>query len=64
MGQFVDSTAGFKKFADSGSSNVSMWSVSMASWLSALVPTLRVLGELNFIKEAGVAGDASPGRIG
>ena len=51
-----------EKFADSGSSNVSICSVSIGSWLPGLEAVLRLLGELSFIKEAGVAGDGTPGR--
>ena len=50
---------GFEKLADSGNSNVSMWSVSMGSWLPVLEPVLRLFGELSFINDAGVAGDGT-----
>lgn len=49
------------KFADSGSSKFSIWSDAICSWLLTLAAELRLLGELNFIKEAGVAGDGMPG---
>lgn len=38
--------------------------MSTISWLPTLVAELRVLGELSFMSEAGVAGDAIPGRGG
>ena len=63
-GALVEAAVLCKKPADSGSSKVSMWSVSITSWLPALVPTLWEFGELSFMSEAGVAGDASPGRGG
>jgi hypothetical protein len=61
VGQFA---VPFRKFADSGSSSISICSVSSTPWLPALAPALRVLGELSFMREAGVAGDANPGRAG
>lgn len=50
---------GLEKLADSGSSNVSMWSVSIGSWLPVPEPAVRLFGELSFINDAGVAGDGT-----
>lgn len=52
---------------DSGNSNSSIFSVSTTSWLPALLApatVVWVLGELSFIRDAGVAGDATPGLGG
>lgn len=49
------------KFADSGSSKLSICSGATGSWLLTLRVEVRLLGELSFIREAGVAGDGMPG---
>ena len=48
------------KWTESGSSKFSMWSIAWGSWLPPLLPVVRVLGELSFISDAGVAGDGMP----
>lgn len=64
VGQLGDVTPGWEKFADSGSSNVSICSVSTVAGAPAPAPAVRGLGELSFINDAGVAGEAIPGRGG
>jgi hypothetical protein len=61
---FIGATCPFGKLADSGSSKLSICSAGMASCVVAAADRLLFLGEDSFMREAGVAGEGSPGIAG